>query len=207
MLLLNGVDKSDRLTLAASALEDGARRRLNGTAAESACTPARTVKLAEKQRKRERIRARQTHIEQRVLRDQRCTLRTHLAALAGHSVALVLDVAAPQLEDLQCVLSHERRWWRCLCRWQPSRFRRHASRLLAHESHARAGLKLLDFTKRRSSQRKNVLVRVISYHILIVLVPRLQTLYCLSKKVVLYACLYAGPLAVNGNRAGCMHVD
>ena len=55
----------------------------------------------------------------------------------------------------------------------------------------------------RSSQRKNVLVRVISYHILIVLVPRLQTLYCLSKKVV----LYAGPLAVNGNRAGCMHVD
>ena len=34
----------------------------------------------------------------------RCS--THLAALAGHSVALVLDVAAPQLEDLQCVLSH-----------------------------------------------------------------------------------------------------
>ena len=111
MLLLKGckgVDKSD--SLAASGLENAARRRLNGTAAESACTPARTVKLAEKQRKRERIRARQTHIEQRVLRDQRCTLRTHLAALAGHSVALVLDVAAPQLEDLQCVLSPEWRW-------------------------------------------------------------------------------------------------
>ena len=195
MLLLNGVDKSDRLTLAASALEDGARRRLNGTAAESACMPARTGRKAKQtlghaecakqtsghaecvpacaackanvgQSKRrgtrsvyqpgrtvrqghiitrtahvrplqisrtalgrERIRARQTHIEQRVLRDQRCTLRTHLA---GHSVALVLDVAAPQLEDLQCVLGHERRWWRCLCRWQPSRFRRHASRLLPH---------------------------------------------------------------------------
>ena len=44
---------------------------------------------------------------------------------------------------------------------------------------------------RSAQRRKNVLV------------PRLQTLYCLSKKVV----LYAGPLAVNGNRAGCMHVD
>ena len=147
MLLLKGVDKSDRLTLAASALEDGARRRLNGTAAESACMPARTGRTAKQtsghaecakqtsghaecvpacaackanvgQSKRrgtaprgtrsvyqpgrtvrqghiitrtahvrplqisrtalgrERIRARQTHIEQRVLRDQRCHATT-----------------------------------------------------------------------------------------------------------------------------------
>ena len=92
MLLLKGVDKSDRLTLAASALEDGARRRLNGTAAESACTPARTVKLAEKQRKRERIRARQTHIEQRVLRDQRCTLRAAHYARAARTLLHLLAI-------------------------------------------------------------------------------------------------------------------
>ena len=89
----------------------------------------------------------------------------HYARTLPHLLAIPSRLC---LTWLRLVLSHERRWWRCLCRSQPSRFRRsdwrHGSRLLAHESHARAGLKLLDFKKRRSSQRKNVLVRVISYH-------------------------------------------
>ena len=55
-------------------------------------TPARTVKLAEKQRKRERIRARQTHIEQRVLRDQRCTLRAAHYARAARTLLHLLAI-------------------------------------------------------------------------------------------------------------------